>query len=223
MRRLNMEVTWYGHASFLITTGKGIKIITDPYEPGAFGGAIAYGPIPDEADIVTVSHDHADHNYIEGLPGKPIVIKGAGRHEAKGIIVEGVSTYHDDSQGAERGDNTIFTVVADDIRVCHLGDLGHVLSDKEVQEIGPIDCLLIPVGGFFTIGPKEATTVAGQLHPKVIIPMHVKTERCTLPIESFDQFLQGKKEVQRLERSTFAFTRDELESGLGIVVLQPAL
>ena len=215
-----MEVTWYGHAAFLITTGEGIKIITDPYKTG---GGISYKAIPDEADIVTVSHDHTDHNYVEGLPGKPQVIKGAGRYEVQGIVVEGFPSYHDSLQGTQRGHNTIFTFDADGIRMCHLGDLGHVLSDQELQQIGQVDVLLIPVGGFFTIGPEEATTVAGQLRPQLMFPMHVKTKKCTLPIEPVDVFLQGKKEVQKLDTSTFSFTKKELEAGLGIVVLQPAL
>ena len=215
-----MEVTWYGHAAFLITTGQGIKIITDPYKPG---GGISYKAIPDEADIVTVSHEHDDHNYVEGLPGKPQVIKGAGRHEVKGVVIEGFTSYHDDAGGSQRGHNTIFTFDADGIRTCHLGDLGHFLSDQEVQQIGHVDVLCIPVGGFFTIGPQEATTVADQLQPKLTFPMHVKTEKCALPIEPVNAFLQGKREVQTLATSTFSFTKEELNDGIGIVVLQPAL
>jgi L-ascorbate metabolism protein UlaG (beta-lactamase superfamily) len=171
-----MEIKWYGHSSFLLTTDKGIKIITDPYEPGAFGGGIMYGPITDKADICLVSHDHADHNYFAGLRGSPQVIKTSGRHEVKGVVIEGIPTFHDASRGSERGNNIIFIVVADGIRVCHLGDLGHRLSDKEVKAIGQVDCLLIPVGGFYTIGPEEATAVADQLQPKLIIPMLWKTE-----------------------------------------------
>ncbi len=218
-----MEIKWYGHASFLITSEQGVKIITDPYEPGAYGGGISYGAIPDEADIVTVSHDHADHNYVTGLPGRPQVIKGAGRHEAKGIVFEGFPTYHDSSKGSERGKNTVFIFSVDGIRVCHLGDLGHILSDKEVDEIGELDVLLIPVGGFYTIGPKEATTVAEQLKPKLTIPMHFKTDKCDFPIEPVDNFLQGKKEVKKVDGSTFSFTKKELGEGMGIVVLKPAL
>ena len=215
-----MELTWYGHSAFLITTGEGTKIITDPYKPG---GRILYTAIPDEADIVTVSHEHADHNYAEGLRGKPQVIKGVGRHEVKGVVVEGVASYHDDARGSQRGSNTIFTFDADGVRICHLGDLGHVLGDAEIQRIGHVDVLCIPVGGFFTIGPQEATTVIGQLQPKLIFPMHVKTARCSLPIEPVDAFLQEKKEVQKLNTSTFSFTREELRTGLGIIVLQPTL
>ena len=215
-----MEIQWYGHAAFLITTGQRIKIITDPYKPG---GSISYKAIPDQADIVTVSHDHTDHNYVEGLPGKPQVIKGVGRHEVRRVVVEGVTTYHDDVGGSQRGNNTIFTFDADGIRMCHLGDLGHVLRTQEVQQIGQVDVLCIPVGGFFTIGPQEATTVAGQLQPQLIFPMHVKTEQCAFPIEPVDAFLQGKREVRKLDTSTFSFTDEELKAGIGIVVLQPAL
>jgi L-ascorbate metabolism protein UlaG (beta-lactamase superfamily) len=218
-----MEIQWYGHASFLLTTEKGIKIIMDPYEPGSFGGGIMYGPITDKADICLVSHDHADHNYVKGLAGSPQVIKTPGRHEVKGVVIEGIPSFHDASRGSERGNNIIFIIAADGIRLCHLGDLGHLLSDKEVKAIGQVDCLLIPVGGFYTIGPDEATAVADQLLPKLIIPMHWKTEKCGFPIEPVAPFLQGKKQVRKMKGSSFSFTKKELAAGMGIVVLQPAL
>jgi L-ascorbate metabolism protein UlaG (beta-lactamase superfamily) len=218
-----MEITWYGHSAFLLTTLKGVKIIMDPYEPGAFGGGIMYGPITDTADAVLVSHDHADHNYVAGLRGSPQVINTAGRHEVKGIVIEGISSFHDATGGSERGKNIIFTIEADGMRVCHLGDLGHRLSAQEVKAIGQVDCLLIPVGGFYTIDPQEATAVAEQLHPKVLIPMHWKTEKCGFPIEAVDQFIKGKKGVRRVRGSSFSLTRKGLAAGPGIVVLRPAL
>ncbi len=216
-----MEVKWYGHAAFLLQ-GEGIKIITDPYEPGAYGG-ISYGPIKDEADIVTVSHDHSDHNYVAGLPGSPQVVKGAGQHQVKGIVFKGIATYHDRSKGSERGPNTIFTFTLDGIRVCHLGDLGHTLSEQEVKEIGEVDLLLIPVGGFYTIDPKEATTVMEQIKPHRVIPMHFKTPKCNFPIEGVEAFLAGKKEVRRVGGSTVSFKAAEIKEGFEIVVLEPAL
>jgi L-ascorbate metabolism protein UlaG (beta-lactamase superfamily) len=218
-----MEIKWYGHSAFLLTTEKGVKIIMDPYEPGAFGGGIMYGPITDKADICLVSHDHADHNYVAGLAGSPQVINTAGRHEVKGIAIEGIPSYHDATGGSERGKNIIFIIEADGMRVCHLGDLGHRLNDKEVKAIGQVDCLLIQVGGFYTIDPQEATAVADQLHPKVLIPMHWKTEKCGFPIEVVDQFIEGKDGVRRIRGSSFSFTKKGLAAGPSIVVLRPAL
>ena len=218
-----MKIKWYGHASFLLTSDQGTKIITDPYEPGGFGGAIAYGPIPDEADIVLVSHDHADHNHAKGIPGSPEVVKEAGSRTLKGISIKGISTFHDPSRGSERGGNVIFNLSVDGMHVCHLGDLGHTLTDKEVSEIGPVDILLIPVGGYYTIDHKEATRVAQQIKPKVLIPMHFKTSKCTFPIAPVDDFLKGKKNVKQLKTSEAEFSKTALPKRMEIVVLEHAL
>ena len=165
-----MKIKWYGHSAFLITSDEGTKIIIDPYEPGAFGGQLSYGKIKDQADIVLTSHDHADHNYTQDLPGTPQVVKGSGSKTLKGISMKGVSTYHDPSQGSERGANTIFTIKINNIQLCHLGDLGHLLSDKELAEIGPVDILLIPCRWFFYHRPKRSdpcrrTDKAENSHP----------------------------------------------------------
>ena len=217
-----MEVKWYGHAAFFIK-GDGVRIITDPYKPGAYGGGIAYGPIRDEADVVTVSHEHDDHNCTADLPGSPVVVKGPGRHEAKGVIFEGIATYHDPSGGAERGENTVFCFTVEGIRVCHLGDLGHVLKDEQVRAIGKVDLLLIPVGGFYTIDAKEATEVLQQLKPKKVIPMHFKTSKCNFPIAGVEPFLQGKERVRRVGRSVVTFSPGDFEGETEVVVLEHAL
>ena len=217
-----MEIKWLGHAAFLITS-EGIRVITDPYEPGAYGGGISYGPIGEEADIVTVSHEHNDHNYVKGLPGKPQVVKGPGRHEVKGVVFEGIPTYHDTSQGSERGENTVFTFQLEGVKICHLGDLGHLLSDEQRGTIGQVDLLLIPVGGFYTIGPEEATQVVDQLKPHWVIPMHFKTPQCNFPIEGVDAFLKGKEGVRRIGGSSVTFSPEEVKEGFQIVVLEPAL
>jgi L-ascorbate metabolism protein UlaG (beta-lactamase superfamily) len=218
-----MKIKWYGHSAFLITSDKGLKVITDPYESGAYGGQLAYGKINDQADIALISHDHADHNDSKSLPGSPQIIKGSGSKTAKGISFKGISTYHDPSKGSERGTNTIFTFSVDGIQVCHLGDLGHLLSDKELAEIGPVDILLIPVGGYFTIDPKEATRVAEQIKPKVIIPMHFKTEKCGFPIAPVEDFLKGKSNVKRLKTSEATFDKATLPKQMEILVLEHAL
>jgi L-ascorbate metabolism protein UlaG (beta-lactamase superfamily) len=218
-----MKIKWYGHSAFLINSDKGLKVITDPYESGAYGGQLAYGKINDQADIALISHDHADHNDSKSLPGSPQIIKGSGSKTAKGISFKGISTYHDPSKGSERGTNTIFTFSVDGIQVCHLGDLGHLLSDKELAEIGPVDILLIPVGGYFTIDPKEATRVAEQIKPKVIIPMHFKTEKCGFPIAPVEDFLKGKSNVKRLKTSEATFDKATLPKQMEILVLEHAL
>ncbi len=218
-----MKIKWYGHAAFLITSEQGTKIIIDPYEPGAFGGQLSYGKINDQADIVITTHDHADHNYTKDLPGAPQVVKGTGTKTIKGISMKGIPTYHDPSKGSERGPNTIFTLKVDDIQLCHLGDLGHILSDKELAEIGVVDVLLIPVGGYFTIDPKEATRVAEQIKPKVVIPMHFKTEKCGFPIAPVEDFLKGKTNTKRPKANEAPFSKGTLPQQTEIVVLEHAL
>ncbi len=218
-----MRIKWYGHAAFLITSDEGTKIIIDPYEPGAFGGQLSYDKIKDQADIVLTSHDHADHNYTADLPGTPQVLKGSGVKTIKGISMKGVSTYHDPSKGTERGANTVFTIKLNQIQLCHLGDLGHLLSDKELAEIGPVDILLIPVGGLFTIDPKEATSVAEQIKPKILVPMHFKTEKCGFSIAPVEDFLKGKTNIKRSKTSEATFHKATLPQRMEIVVLEHAL
>jgi L-ascorbate metabolism protein UlaG (beta-lactamase superfamily) len=218
-----MKIKWYGHAAFLITSDEGTKLIIDPYEPGAFGGQLSYGRIQDRADIVLTSHDHADHNYTKDLPGTPQVVKGSGSKTVKGISMKGISSYHDPSNGSERGSNTIFTIKINKIHLCHLGDLGHLLSDKELEEIGPVDILFIAVGGLFTIDPKEATGVAEQIKPNVLIPMHFKTGKCGFPIASVEDFLKGKTNIRRPRASEVTFHKETLPQRTEIVVLEHAL
>ena len=218
-----MKIKWCGHSTFLITTAKGTKIATDPYEPGGYDGAMGYGSIPDEIDIAVVSHDHPDHNYVQGLKGKPQVVKGTGTHHASGIEFKGISTYHDTSQGKERGENTIFCFTVDNVRLCHLGDLGHSLSPKEGAEIGEVDVLMIPVGGFYTIDAKVATEVMNSTKPRLVIPMHFKTEKCGFPITVVDDFLAGKTNAKRLDKSEIEITRDNLPASTEIQVLKFAM
>jgi L-ascorbate metabolism protein UlaG (beta-lactamase superfamily) len=213
-----MKIKWLGHASFVITSDTGTKIITDPYE---VGGGVNYGPIKESADIVTVSHDHADHNNVAAVQGSPRVVRGTV--EVKGIKFNGIPTYHDDAGGGKRGKNTILCFEVDGVRVCHLGDLGHQLSDSQLAELGKVDVLLIPVGGFYTIDAKVATQLGDRLKPKVIVPMHYKTDKCDYPIAGVEEFLRGKKEVRRLDASQVEFKAGELPATTQIVVLKSAL
>jgi L-ascorbate metabolism protein UlaG (beta-lactamase superfamily) len=217
-----MKIRGLGHSCFLITGEDGLKIITDPY---MVSEGIRYSPIEEAADIVVVSHEHTDHNNVSAVRGKPEVVKGNGVKIARDIEFKGIATYHDKSQGRQRGPNTVFCFTLDDIRLCHLGDLGHLLSREQIAEIGEVDVLLIPVGGFYTIDASEASEVCQQLSPKVVIPMHFKTPSCDYPISSVDDFLKGKRRIKRLLSSEADFRKAALPDATlsEIVVLQPAL
>jgi len=213
-----MKIKWLGHASFLITSETGTRIITDPY---VVTETLTYGEIKESADIVTVSHEHTDHNNVSAVRGSPEVVRGTAK--VKGIEFKGTPTYHDDAGGKSRGKNTVFYFVVDGVKVCHLGDLGHPLNDKQVAELGSVDILLIPVGGFFTIDAKVASRLCDRLKPKVIIPMHFKNDRCAFPLAGVDEFLHGKEGVSRPDTSEVEFKQGELPTTTKTIVLKPAL
>ena len=213
-----MKIKWLGHASFMITSDAGTRIITDPYTTG---DRLKYGEIKDSADIVTVSHEHFDHNNVAAVQGSPEVVRGTT--EAKGIKFKGIPTYHDDAEGSERGNNTIFCFEVDGVKVCHLGDLGHELSDKQVAEIGQVDVLLSPMAGLYTIDAATASMVCDHIKPRVIIPMHFKNNKCDFPVSGVDEFLRGKKNVTQLDTSEVELKPGELPANTQIMVLKPAL
>jgi L-ascorbate metabolism protein UlaG (beta-lactamase superfamily) len=218
-----MKLKWLGHSCFLITAENGIKVLTDPYESGGFGGALRYGTVNEKVDIVTSSHEHADHGHLKDLPGVPVIIRSAGRFVAEGIAFDGVNAFHDTTQGAERGRIVIFKFVVDGVAICHLGDLGHVLTADQAAEIGAVDVLLLPVGGYYTIGPEEAWKVAGQLAAKIVIPMHFKTPKVDFPIAPVDDFLRDKPNVKRPGVSEVEIKKVGLPAEREIIVLEPAL
>ncbi|MBA7504975.1 hypothetical protein ES706_03638 [subsurface metagenome] len=214
-----MKVKWLSHSCFSITSEKGTKLITDPYTVGA---GIDYAPIKESADIVIVSHDHGDHNNVSAVQGRPQIVKGSGIKNVSGIEFKGIAAYHDRSQGKERGDNTVFCFTVDGIRLCHLGDLGHLLSQEQIASVGNVDILFVPVGGVFTINAAEATQVYTQLRPKVIIPMHFKTPKCAYPISDVNTFLEGKERVKKWDKSEIEFQAGKLPAEAEIIVLPPA-
>jgi L-ascorbate metabolism protein UlaG (beta-lactamase superfamily) len=214
-----LKIKYLGHASFQITSEKGVKIITDPYTPA---GGIKHAPIKESADIVTVSHEHGDHNFTKSVQGNPVVLRDNG--EANGIKVKAVPAEHDDQGGSQRGKNMIFCFAIDGINVCHMGDLGHMLTAAQVKAIGKADVIMIPVGGFFTIDAATAGKVADQLKPAVIIPMHYKTDKTPeFPISGVDDFLKGKVNVSRINGSEVELTPGKLPQAPQIVVLKAAL
>ncbi|MGD1120196.1 MAG: MBL fold metallo-hydrolase [Dehalococcoidales bacterium] len=213
-----MKIKYLAHSAFLITADNGTKIVTDPYTPGM---GMKYGAIKETADIVTASHGHGDHNNVTAVKGNPQIVKTSG--EVKGIKIKVVPAAHDDKNGSQRGANTVFCFEVDGVSVCHLGDLGHVLTAEQVKAIGKVDVLMVPVGGFFTIDAATAGKVCDQLKPKVILPMHYKTEKADFPIAGVDDFLKGKNNVTRSNDSEIEPKAGKLPAAAQIVVLKPAL
>lgn len=164
-----MEVTYLGHSSFKIKS-KSATVITDPFDPQMVG--FKYPAV--EGEIVTVSHKHPDHSFVEKVSGVKKVFDGPGEYEIGGVSIIGYRSFHDGKNGEERGRNTIYVIEVEGLRIAHLGDLGHPLSDDLVGEMGSIDILMVPVGGVYTITPKEAVDICSKIDPYFIIPMHYK-------------------------------------------------
>lgn len=199
--------------------GGGLTVVIDPHDGSSLGI-----PAPrSSADVVLISHSHFDHADGRSLVAKPdaVVIEGPGLHEAKGLKVKGVATYHDDAGGSKRGANTVYVFELEGVRFCHVGDLGHVLTPSQVAEVGEVDVLFLPVGGTYTIDHVGATKLVELLRPRIAVPMHFKTPGLKLPISDVEPFLKDKPRVERLATSEFEVRREELPSETKIVVLSP--
>lgn len=210
-----MQICWLGHACFRIQRDDGQVLLTDPFDE-----SVGY-ETDFTADVVTVSHDHFDHNAVQLVKGDPEVVKGPGTHKAAGFVITGVASFHDDLGGSQRGSNTIFLIEADRLRLCHLGDLGHALSEEQVNQVGQVDVLLVPVGGTYTIDAAGADTVVEQLQPRVVVPMHFRTPAISLPIAGVEDFLEGKQKVRRLEGAYVEVSVNDLPAEREIIVLNP--
>lgn len=213
-----MDITFLGHSSFKLK-GKSGSVVTDPFDPQMVG--LTYHSV--DADIVTVSHDHNDHNQISLVRNVKKVISGPGEYEILGISIIGFPSFHDDKEGSLRGKNTIYVFEIDGLRLSHLGDLGHNLSEELVEDLGDIDILMVPVGGEYTIGPDEATGVVQSIEPSIVIPMHFamqglrpETFSKLTPVDSF------LKEVGLMSENLpkLVIKKEELGEDQKVVVLE---
>jgi L-ascorbate metabolism protein UlaG (beta-lactamase superfamily) len=208
------KIRWHGHACFEV--GDGVTIVTDPHD----GKSIGIKPPHTKADIVLISHDHFDHNYPKAVEGRNTkILNGEINTTKNGVKIKGVKTYHDDSLGSKRGDNILFEFTVDRVNFCHLGDLGHLLDDDILQQLGNIDILFIPVGNVFTIGPKHAWNVIHAIKPNVAIPMHYRVGGLSLSIKPVDPFLEEVDEDSIVRvGNEMDFEREDLPEKLEVWV-----
>ena len=222
-----MDITYLGHSSFKIKT-KNATIITDPFDPEMIG--LKFPKV--EADIVTISHQHGDHNHLAQILGKvtdqgtnqPFVIEGPGEYEVRGINILGISTFHDNSLGTERGKNTIYEFRVEGLNLIHCGDLGHKLTDAQKESLGQPDILFIPTGGKYTIDPAVAGEVINQLEPKIIVPMHYQVgglaPKLVSELVPVTEFLKVMGKGEMVPQDKLTITRDKLPEEIQIVVLK---
>jgi L-ascorbate metabolism protein UlaG (beta-lactamase superfamily) len=211
-----MEISWLGHSCFQVR-GKNVTLITDPFPPQS---GYSLGKV--NAPIVTISHNHAGHNYVQGVGGNPRVVRGPGEYEISDVLITGVASYHDNKRGQELGRNTIYVIHMDDVVICHLGDLGHTLQEEQLEEVADADVLLIPIGGHHTLNATQAAEVISQVEPRIIIPMHYHTsalegQRDTL--DPLDKFCREMGVEVINTQPKLVVTRSSLPSESQVVIL----
>ncbi len=217
-----MKIIWAGQSCFQINAptpkNGSVDIVIDPFDESLGLKVPSFS-----GDILLVSHDHQDHNNIKAVKGNPFLITGPGEYEIKGVFIEGIPAFHDDVQGKEKGDIIIYTIETEDIRICHLGDLGQKqLTDSQLDKIGVIDVLMIPIGGDYTISSKEAQKIISQIEPAIVIPMHYQIPKLKVKLEGVDKFLKvmGKNSIEPQDKLLVKKSTLPKE-GIEIVLLKP--
>ncbi|MEW5945380.1 MAG: MBL fold metallo-hydrolase [bacterium] len=221
-----VRFTYFGHACFLIESlSSGATIFIDPFS------GLDYPPPKAEPDVLLITHEHFDHNNAAAAKGDPVVLRGLTEdggdwndvsRKIRGVKIISVPTYHDEEQGKKRGKNTVFRIEMDGVVIVHAGDVGHVLSEKQAQRLKPVDVLLAPVGGYYTVEPAGAHEIAARLGPKIVIPMHYQTKYTRdLPIKPLKNFIAGRKNVEEIAGSVFTVTASGLPEEMKIVTLEP--
>jgi len=217
------KIYWAGQSCFQISVSNSkdhsADIVIDPYDE-------ATGlKLPNlSADILMVSHQHHDHNNIEGVKGTPFLIAGPGEYEVKEVFVQGIPSFHDDKDGKDRGLNTIYVFEAEDLRFCHLGDFGQKqLTDEQLEKIDGVDVLMIPVGGEYTIDATAAQKIISQIEPKIVIPMHYAIPKLKDKLDDVSKFLKTMGKTAPAPQDKLIVKQSALpkEGAMEIVILQP--
>lgn len=214
-----MTITWYGHSCFKIQTrsqrgGEEIILFTDPFDK-----SIGLRPPQGSANIITVSHQHSDHNQTQSLKNHPFIIDAPGEYSLKGVTIRGVEAFHDNQKGSEKGRNTIFVIESEEMRLCHLGDLGHILEDKQIDAIGAVDILMIPIGGKYTLDSAMAEKVVSQLEPKLILPMHYQLPNLKMELEKVEKFCDDLGNETEKNVPKLVLKKKDLEEQNGKIIV----
>lgn len=212
-----MLITYHGHSQFALEFSNGYTLITDPFD-----AHVGYAMEAHACQAVTVSHSHGDHNCVEKLSGKPVVVDRAGVHAlAPDVRVTAIPSVHDDAGGAKRGQNLIMKIQADGLTLLHLGDQGDLLTPAQLQQIGKTDILFIPIGGFYTIDAAAARRIVEDLQPRVVIPMHYKTAvNADWPITDEKPFLQKMGKPNLAPMPLLRITKGDLAQQPSLALLQ---
>ena len=208
-----MEIVWLGHSCFRIR-GKEATIVTDPFDK-----TLGYPLRKPNASIVTISHNHPQHNFVDGVAGDPRVVSRPGEYDIDNVFINGISTYHDNEKGAVRGKNTVFFMEIDEVKVCHLGDIGHVPTSEQIEQMSGVDILLVPVGGITTINAAAAAETIGLLEPKLVIPMHYKTEVVKKELEPLEHFIKVMGLKEFISQPKLNVTKSTLPPETKVLVL----
>lgn len=207
-----MNIQYYGHSCFKITTKpagratEDVLIFMDPFDK-----SIGLRPPQGQADIVFVSHHHSDHDNVSALKGDPIIVDTPGEYSIKGVNIIGIDTFHDKKEGAELGRNTIFILESENIKICHMGDLGTELNSEQLDKMGHIDILLIPVGGKYTIDGKEAAEIARKIEPAIVVPIHFKVPGLKIDIADEKLFCSEAGNCSKEKISKINLKKKDLE------------
>jgi L-ascorbate metabolism protein UlaG (beta-lactamase superfamily) len=209
------EIKWFGHACFRLRS-RDATILTDPV-PRSFG----YKVDKQKVDIVTISHNHPGHNNVDLASGEPKLVNGPGEYEMNDVFITGIATWHDDKKGAEHGRNTAYLFDLEDLVVCHLGDLGHTLTEAQVESMSSADVVIIPVGGGTALDATKAVEVIGQLEPKIVIPMQYQTPSGDSQRDPLERFLKEMGITDVTPRDKLTVRGNDLGDSLEVVVLEP--
>lgn len=209
-----MKIKWLGHSCFKIIGSNGVRILTDPFDDN-----VGYKIPSVEAEIVTTSHSHYDHNYVDCVIGNFEVINTIGNFNVKGVPITGILTYHDNENGTKRGNNIIYKFEVDGLSICHMGDIGHMLTPEQVIAIGKVDVIFIPVGGNYTVDAEGAIEVINMLNPKLILPMHYKTPVINLDIAGVEVFVDKIGGAEKINSQVLEVNASQLPNERKVILL----